>query len=117
MGDINQLSNWVRPERQTTIVASTWPKTLSDLAQDLCFAGGLPVRFRAQAKPPGAQKKKIMASAKPDAGAKKVPEKSVAEAAADTEAAAEPAEEPPPELATEAEVAVEGEEGAGENEK
>merc|ERR1712008_186290 len=111
MGDINQLSNWVRPERQTTIVASTWPKTLSDLAQDLCFAGGLPVRFRAQAKPPGTQKKKIMASAKADAGAKKVPEKSVAEAAA------EPAEEPPPELATEAEVAVEGEEGAGEKEK
>jgi len=97
--EIKQLSDWVRPERQTTIVAATWPKMLSDLARDLCFAGGLPVRFRAQAKPPGTQKR-ILAET----------------AAADTEEpAAEPAEEPPPELASEAEVAVEGE--VGEEEK
>lgn len=108
--EIKQLSEWVRPERQTTIVAATWPKTLSDLARDLCFAGGLPVRFRAQKPPPG----KIAATAKAGAGAKKLADKSAVDAkklpgkrVVDTtddgeDAAAEPAEEPPPELAIEA---------------
>lgn len=108
--EIKQLAEWVRPERQTTIVAATWPKTLHDLARDLCFAGGPPVRFRAQ---PGTQKR-TMATAKAEVGAKKVSDKSIDVAATDKEVAAEPAEEPPPELATEAEVEVEEDQGAGE---
>uniref|UniRef100_A0A7S4T4Y6 Helicase ATP-binding domain-containing protein n=1 Tax=Alexandrium monilatum TaxID=311494 RepID=A0A7S4T4Y6_9DINO len=53
-GEMRELAGWVRPERQTAVFAATWPKTLHDLARNLCFAGGDPVRFNAKGNPKAA---------------------------------------------------------------
>lgn len=50
---LRELSEWVRPERQTVLVSTTWPKALHELARDLCYAGGQPVRFSVASRPLG----------------------------------------------------------------
>jgi len=43
--EVQELASWIRPERQTLMVAATWPKAMGDLAEELCFAGGPAVHF------------------------------------------------------------------------
>lgn len=99
--EIKELASWIRPERHTLILATTWPKDLHDLAsRDLCYAGGLPVRFNAPLKAPAPIKATAAKSmAKPasakSGGAKAPPKaavKSAAKAAAKT--GAKPAAKP-----------------------
>mmetsp|Transcript_94187 Transcript_94187/g.275480 ORF Transcript_94187/g.275480 Transcript_94187/m.275480 type:complete len:375 (-) Transcript_94187:37-1161(-) len=63
--ELRELAGWIRPERQTVIFAATWPKTLHDLAREICYSGGDPVRFSAKGTPSPA----APAAAKPAAGA------------------------------------------------
>eukprot|EP00928_Gymnodinium_smaydae_P043471 TRINITY_DN29112_c0_g2_i1.p1 TRINITY_DN29112_c0_g2~~TRINITY_DN29112_c0_g2_i1.p1 ORF type:complete len:347 (+),score=44.05 TRINITY_DN29112_c0_g2_i1:69-1109(+) len=44
--ELQDLGRWVRPERQTALFASKSSKPLRDLATELCYASGDPVRVR-----------------------------------------------------------------------
>jgi len=70
---VSEIGSWVRPERQTIILAATWPKPLKDIASTLCHGGGDPVRIivsaseqaeaEAEATPAAATKGKEAATA------------------------------------------------------
>lgn len=47
---VSGLSAWIRPERQTVVFSTTWPKTAAELAGQLCHAGGDPVHVSTGAK-------------------------------------------------------------------
>mmetsp|Transcript_136822 Transcript_136822/g.222674 ORF Transcript_136822/g.222674 Transcript_136822/m.222674 type:complete len:358 (+) Transcript_136822:90-1163(+) len=47
---VRGLAAWIRPERQTLLFSSTWPKAAQDLAAQLCYAGGDPVHISTGAK-------------------------------------------------------------------
>jgi len=51
---VGDITGWVRPERQTVLLATTWPKPAADLAKELCFSGGPPVQVQVSAPAPGA---------------------------------------------------------------
>lgn len=42
--EVRELASWIRPERQTLIMSSTWPRPLMELAGELCDASGPYVR-------------------------------------------------------------------------
>mmetsp|Transcript_137467 Transcript_137467/g.342926 ORF Transcript_137467/g.342926 Transcript_137467/m.342926 type:complete len:362 (-) Transcript_137467:108-1193(-) len=71
--EVNELASWVRPERQTGVLAGTWPKSMAELSSALCFAGGVPVHFSASTvvapvSVASAAKKAAVGGAKPALG-------------------------------------------------
>mmetsp|Transcript_91845 Transcript_91845/g.259971 ORF Transcript_91845/g.259971 Transcript_91845/m.259971 type:complete len:377 (+) Transcript_91845:89-1219(+) len=50
--ELRDVAGWVRPERQTMLLASTWPKTLKDLTVDTTFTSGSPVHIKCLGKRP-----------------------------------------------------------------
>lgn len=52
--EIGSLAGWVRPERQTVLYATMWPRQAADLAKELCFSGGPPVHVQISAAPKAA---------------------------------------------------------------
>ncbi|CAK0876602.1 unnamed protein product, partial [Prorocentrum cordatum] len=81
LAEVRELHGWIRPERQTVLVAATWPRQLHLLAGDLCYAAGLPVRVSASgataaapaSKKAGARAASVGASTPvPDAGFEEV---------------------------------------------
>lgn len=45
LGELRDVANWVRPERHTMLFATSWPRILKDLALELTFPSGSPVRI------------------------------------------------------------------------
>lgn len=52
--EVGDLAGWVRPERQTVLLASTWPRPAAELSKELCFSGGPPVHIDVKDAPAGA---------------------------------------------------------------
>lgn len=52
--EIGDLASWIRPERQSVLLAGTWPRLAADLAKELCFSGGPPVHIAVSEVRPGA---------------------------------------------------------------
>lgn len=50
--EVQEIAGWVRPERQTLLFSTTWPKAMHELSLELCRAGGQPVRINVTAAPP-----------------------------------------------------------------
>mmetsp|Transcript_112647 Transcript_112647/g.318205 ORF Transcript_112647/g.318205 Transcript_112647/m.318205 type:complete len:316 (-) Transcript_112647:163-1110(-) len=48
--EVRDIATWVRPERQTMVLAAAASKELTELAGELCYSGGAPVRIKVAGK-------------------------------------------------------------------
>merc|ERR1712129_252078 len=89
---VGDITGWVRPERQTVLLAATWPKPAADLAKELCFSGGPPVQVQIAAVAPGAAPRSVKRPLEGGKGGKPAKRLAAAPKAAASKAkAAEPA--------------------------